>query len=153
MIRQFVRRVAKQVFDLSPAALLGSTIQFLAILGLGKLAQKGCSLIDETKIQAVCNAESIGYLSNAIPAVALWFVVVAVALAIVVIIPGVWYLMPFVGIGLSIFLAHITPQPFSFLIGAGGIIGSVLAYIALIQRVFPGHIGGSGKPPDFERRV
>jgi hypothetical protein len=132
---------------------VGSTIQFLAILGLGKAAQSGCHLISEPTIEAFCSAESIGYFSNAVPAVALWFVVVAAALILVMIIPTLWYLMPFIGIGISIFLASILPQPFSFLIGAGGIIGSVLGYIALVQRVFPGHIGGSGRPPNFTEIV
>jgi hypothetical protein len=142
----FWRKVFKQVFDTSPAALFASTIQFFGLLALASIGQRACKFTPET-IQRVCSSDSLGNISNTAPALALWAVGITGGLLLFLAVPILWAAIPI----LAIYLASFLPQPFSGIAVIAGIGLVIYFFYMLGNRLFGG--GGSGTPPDLRYRA
>ncbi|MBB4391797.1 hypothetical protein [Bradyrhizobium sp. ERR14] len=153
-MRKFLMKIVWEVFDVSPAALLGSTIQFLAIFGLGKVAQRGCVLIDNPTLTSWCETETLGYVSNAVPAVILGLIVACVAVALSGIILALPIYALIAGIALAAFCTASLPQPFNYICGAIILVLVVIGYIAFVKWMTGGDYGDrGGKGPDWSKHI
>jgi len=102
----FPQRVIKNLFDVSPAALVASAIQFSVVLAVAWGLNEACSWHFSS---GFCETGAVGIAPGILPTLTFWVITIALSIATLFLVPILWFSIPFSAcIGL-LYIAKLAP--------------------------------------------
>lgn len=151
-LKAFISDVKAEVFDVKPAALVGSIIQAIALYYLGVAAKCGC---DRFLPGSWCSIKYASEIANAVPALVLGLLaaviivmLVTVVLASKIAVISLPILLLFGGLGFAIYLAITSIPPWNYFLGIAVAVGVVFAYGLFVKWITGGNWGDRGGRSD-----
>lgn len=133
----FLRKLLRNLFDLSPAALAASLIQFGVLLAVASGLQMGCSA---WLSQDTCTENLFSTATGVLPTLTFWVVTIVCSILVLLLIPILWFSIP-VSLAASVFyIATLVPTWVGYALLPIGFGIPVACWILMAQKVLKGPV-------------
>jgi hypothetical protein len=143
----FPRRFLRSLIDVSPPALLASAVQFGFVYLVALALNSGCQLALGTG-SASCSLDLFNSAASFLPALTFWIVAIVLSVAIILLIPMIWYSLPILAVGVIVYVATLLPAWFGTIFFVLGLVAIVYGWYKLARKlgIDAGSRGGPSDP-------
>lgn len=140
----FLRAVWRQVFDVRPAALVASLLQFGIVYWVGSALFVVCANVP-SHLTLYCKPGAFEFVGSALPSIVFWGVAILLSVFLLLLVPIAWFSIPAVLVLIALYLASFLPSPLSTIGAVGGVGFVIWIWYKFVHKV-------TGVPPDGGRR-
>lgn len=133
----FLRKVVRNLFDLSPAALVASFIQFCVLFAVAWALKSSCeAMLSKQK----CVENILNTATGILPTLTFWVVAIGCSIVVLLLVPILWFSIP-VSLAVGVFyVATLVPSWIGYALMPIGLGIPVACWIFMAQRVLRGPV-------------
>ena len=136
----FFATVIAQIFDLRPAAITASLLQFAIVFGIGKLLVAYCPLVPAS-YRTYCSKPWFDAAAGMFPSIVFWLLVIVLAIVLIYLFVVIRFGLPVIlMLGFGLAGGYFSPA----VGGVAALFGLVLGIVLIVLLAGPHAVGGGG---------
>ena len=133
----FLRKLLRNLFDLSPAALAASLIQFGVLLAVASGLQMGCAALLS---QGTCTEKLFSTATGVLPTLTFWLVTIVCSIVVLLLVPILWFSIPVsLAVGV-VYVATLMPTWIGYAMMPIGFVIPVTCWLLMAKKILKGPV-------------
>ncbi|UXT43225.1 hypothetical protein FY137_18315 [Agrobacterium tumefaciens] len=133
----FFKKLLRNLFDLSPAALAASLIQFGILLAVASGLQMGC---EAWLSQDTCTENLFSTATGVLPTLTFWVITIVCSIVVLLLVPILWFSIP-VSLAVGVFyIATLMPTWIGYALMPIGFVIPVTCWLLMAKKILKGPV-------------